>query len=241
MRRVLVLLSGGMDSGTLLAAFCGGYLTPAEGGPWEVGALSMNYGQRHARELVSGNLLATHYSVPRAELDIADMFKSLAGESALTNPDVPVPEGHYAEETMKATIVPNRNMILTSIAVGYAIANGYDTVAYAAHAGDHDIYPDCRKSFIGQLSRAIELCDWNPPALYTPFASIDKTDICAIGHLLGVQYSMTWTCYKGGQEPCGVCGACVERAEAFKDYPHRNLDTIRKAIPPWPTPRPLTA
>lgn len=227
-----------MDSSTLLAAIAMGYLTGSNSSTVE--ALSIYYGQRHKRELSSAIDIAEHYSVPHHKMDISSVFGQMAGNSALTNLDVPVPEGHYADENMKQTVVPNRNMILTSLAVGFAIANEFDVISYAAHAGDHAIYPDCRKDFIGQLSRAIALCDWNPPALYTPFINIDKTDIAAIGKEIGVPYDMTWTCYKGGDEPCGVCGSCTERNEALTEFGDRDIASIYSRLPAWPSPRPLS-
>jgi 7-cyano-7-deazaguanine synthase len=233
-----------MDSSTLLAAIATGYIQPGEPGVdmvAHVEALSIHYGQRHKRELSSAVDIAQFYDVPHHKMNISSVFENMVGDSALTNPDVPVPEGHYADENMKQTVVPNRNMILNSLAVGFAIANGFDTVAYAAHAGDHTIYPDCRKDFIGQLSRAIALCDWNPPSLYAPFADIDKTDIAAIGNEIGVPYEVTWTCYKGGEDPCGVCGSCVERNEAFDEFKTRDIASIYSRLLPWPTSRPLSA
>ena len=136
--------------------------------------------------------------------------------SALTRDDWDVPEGHYEEPSMRQTVVPNRNMVMISIAVSHAISIGATEVYYAAHSGDHAIYPDCRKEFIMKLTEAIELCDWNKITLKAPYVNLDKGDIAMRGKELGVDYSLTWTCYKGMEKACGKCGSCVERLEAFE-------------------------
>jgi 7-cyano-7-deazaguanine synthase len=125
---------------------------------------------------------------------------------------------------MKATVVPNRNMLLLATATAHAISIGADCVAYGAHAGDHAIYPDCRKPFVDALSKAMMLCHYFPIDLYAPFLEMDKGDIACLGVEIGVPYEMTWTCYQGGNDDdwdadqlhCGKCGACQERLEAFK-------------------------
>ncbi len=116
---------------------------------------------------------------------------------------------------MKITVVPNRNMILLSLAVGYAITIGAKKVFYGAHAGDHAIYPDCRREFVAAMKRAIPVADWAAVELEAPYLDLDKGDIAIRGKNLGVDYSLTWTCYKGGDKACGKCGACRERLEAF--------------------------
>ena len=116
---------------------------------------------------------------------------------------------------MKATVVPNRNMIMLSIAAGWAISRRADRVAYAAHGGDHAIYPDCRREFIDALGEAIIIADWHPVRLYGPYVAISKADVVALGQKLGVPFDRTWTCYKGRTKHCGKCGTCVERREAF--------------------------
>ena len=117
---------------------------------------------------------------------------------------------------MKATVVPNRNMMLLAVAAAVGIAEKAQAIAYAAHAGDHAIYPDCRPDFIIAMKGALELCDWNPVTLHTPYALWSKADIVREGALLGVPYHLTWSCYKGGEKHCGRCGTCVERIEAFQ-------------------------
>lgn len=232
----VVLFSGGMDSTTLLHyALLESSETMADCP--RIIALSFYYGQRHLRELDAARRIAEDYGVQHQIIDLTHVGQLIAGQSALANPEVPVPEGHYADENMKQTVVPNRNMILLSIAAGFAIANGYDTVAYAAHAGDHTIYPDCRRDFIQPMSMAFRHCDWNPPSLWVPFLDISKTDIYALGMDIGVEFEDTWTCYKGGDTPCGECGACVERREAEEEWTSVNVESL--PILPWVQPEPL--
>jgi len=154
----------------------------------------------------------------------------MLGGSALTD-DIAVPDGHYAEETMKITVVPNRNAIMLTIAFGLASAQGADAVAAAVHGGDHFIYPDCRPAFIEafQTMQNCALDGQSTIKLYTPFVTISKADIVSIGKELVVPFEKTWSCYKGGATHCGRCGTCVERIEAFHlahvDDPTKYADT----------------
>jgi 7-cyano-7-deazaguanine synthase len=214
-----------MDSVTMLALL-------AEAGD-KIHALSFDYGQRHSKELAFAARAAEKYADGHEIMNIDQVFNAFAGESgsSLINYDVDVPEGHYAEESMKATVVPNRNMILLSLATGFAVANGMEGVAYAAHAGDHTIYPDCRTDFMQAMSIAMRRCDWNPPALWVPFAHFTKSEIAALGISLGIDYEVeTWSCYKGGDEHCGVCGTCVERFEALNEAPDLNAPRLKRAM-----------
>ena len=127
----------------------------------------------------------------------------------------PTPDGHYTDESMKATVVPNRNMLFLAVAASWAIAQGAAAVAYAAHAGDHAIYPDCRPEFVRAMSAALGLADWRQLELATPFINWDKGQIVRRGAELGVPFEKTWSCYRGGTAHCGTCGTCVERREAF--------------------------
>jgi 7-cyano-7-deazaguanine synthase len=205
--KVLAIVSGGMDS-TVLAY----YLNQLPDTKL-IGIVSVDYGQRHKRELECASRTALKLGVPLYPLDLSAMRPYISA-SALTG-DQPVPHGHYADDNMRATVVPNRNMILLSLAVGVAISNGADRVAYGAHAGDHDVYPDCRESFVDALSSAIALCDYTPPKLMAPFVTMSKADIVKLGLRIGVPFENTWTCYEGGETACGKCGTCVERLEAF--------------------------
>lgn len=223
--KTVALVSGGMDSVTMLALL-------AEVGD-EIQALSFDYGQRHVKELEFAKRAASKYADSWTLMPIDQVFQAFAGKSSssLINDHVDVPEGHYAEESMKATVVPNRNMILLSLATGYAVANGMNGVAYAAHAGDHTIYPDCRPIFMQAMDNAMQRCDWNPPALWVPFANISKSQVAALGLSLGIDYEVeTWSCYKGGDEHCGVCGTCVERFEALDEAPSLNAPRIKRAM-----------
>ena len=202
-----MLFSGGLDS-TVLASHL-----ISKGA--EVRLLSIDYGQRHAKELAHGEVLAKHMNLPRKSLLLPDLVDLLKG-SSLTDDSVELPEGHYAEESMKATVVPNRNMILLALAGGYALSSGFDTIAYAAHAGDHFIYPDCRPEFAEAMEKALGLADWNDLSLYRPFVDMTKADLVRLGTELGTPLDMTWSCYAGMNVHCGKCGTCVERKEAFE-------------------------
>lgn len=205
--KTIVICSGGLDSVTLA------YKTAKES--TLIGLISFDYGQRHKRELAYAAIAAKALGVPHHILDISNVGKMLSG-SALTD-DVDVPDGHYAEENMKATVVPNRNAIMLAIAYGVASAQGADRVAAAVHGGDHFIYPDCRPGFIRAFetmqNHALE--GYSNISLFTPFLEKAKADIVAEGATLGVDFANTWSCYKGGEIHCGRCGTCVERREAF--------------------------
>ncbi len=205
--KAVVLFSGGLDS-TVLASHL-----LSQGA--EVRLLSIDYGQRHAKELAHGEALAKHMNLPRKSLLLPDLGDLLKG-SSLTDDSVELPEGHYAEESMKATVVPNRNMILLALAGGYALSSGFDTIAYAAHAGDHFIYPDCRPEFAEAMEKALGLADWNDLSLYRPFVDMTKAKLVRLGTELGTPLEMTWSCYAGMDVHCGKCGTCVERKEAFE-------------------------
>lgn len=207
--QALAVISGGMDSATLL------HFLRSDG--HDVQAVSFNYGQRHGKELSFAAELCADLDVHHDIIDVSVLGTVLTG-SALTDDSVPVPHGHYESETMKATVVPNRNAIMVSIAWGMAVARDMDAVALGIHAGDHAIYPDCRPDFAAALERALQMgTERHDMALLTPFVHKTKTDIAAIGCGLGVPYELTWTCYEGGKFHCGKCGACQERKEAFHD------------------------
>lgn len=203
--RAVVIVSGGLDSVTLLhqAVFQ----------RYDVLALSFHYGQRHFREL--GCAAKASYRLGVAHRVVRIPFLGAFGGSALTDSTIEVPEGHYADESMKSTVVPNRNMVMLAIAASFAIAERADALLYGAHAGDHAIYPDCRPEFLSALGAAIGLADWHRVVLDAPFIQKTKAGIVGIGHQLGVRFDDTWSCYKGGAWHCGRCGTCVERREAF--------------------------
>lgn len=211
MTNTLAVVSGGMDSTTLAHL-------AAQDGP--VTLLSFDYGQRHVTELgyaarTAERLGAEHVIVPMSWLG-----PMIADQSALVTPDVEVPEGHYAEESMRATVVPNRNSIMLNVATGVAIARGCTRVGTGVHAGDHAVYPDCRPEFVDSLNDTLRLANegflpdgWT--GVWAPFVDIPKDGIATIGHTLGVPWAETWSCYNGGTVHCGACSTCFERREAF--------------------------
>ena len=204
--KAVVILSGGMDSTTLL------YDVLQQG--YEVHALSFDYGQKHKLELEKAEATCKKLDIPHKIAGL-QVLNELA-PSALTREDWAVPTGHYADENMKQTVVPNRNMIMLSLATAFAIGIEAQDLFYGAHAGDHSIYPDCRKEFVDAMEQAITLCDWKKVSLHAPYLEIDKGDIAIKGKELGVDYSLTLTCYNGKEKACGKCGSCTERLEAFK-------------------------
>ncbi|UCD29320.1 MAG: 7-cyano-7-deazaguanine synthase QueC [Planctomycetota bacterium] len=204
--KTILIYSGGVDSTVLL------YHLLADG--YQVRCLGINYGQRHQRELDAAAEICRQLNV---EYRIADLsaVRSLLSGSALTD-DVAVPQGPYDTESMKQTVVPNRNMIMLSVAIGWAVRLKFDHVAYAAHAGDHAVYPDCRPEFAEAMDKAASLCDWHKVRIIRPFIDMTKTDIIRKGADLKVPFDKTWSCYMGGRVHCGKCGTCIERREAFK-------------------------
>jgi len=208
MIKTLVVLSGGMDSTALL------HLAIHEEGARNVGAVSFNYGQKHGVELVYASEYCASMSIPHEVVDIS-LLKGTLSNSALTG-DFDVPEGHYEDENMKVTVVPNRNMILLAIAAGKAINDGYERIGYAAHKGDHAIYPDCREEFAAAMKECLRLCHYDDGIeLWRPFIDFRKEDIASLGTGLGVDWTMTWSCYNGRDLHCGKCATCGERKEAF--------------------------
>ncbi len=205
--KTVAIYSGGLDSTVLLHQLL------ANGD--EVLALSIDYGQRHRVELDYARRVAERLKIPWQLADLRGITH-LIGGSSLTSSDVAVPHGHYAEETMKVTVVPNRNMIMLAVAGGWAIANKADRLAYGAHTGDHAIYPDCRPEFIDAARTTLRLADWHPVELFTPFVGLSKGEIVQRGAELGVDFAATWSCYEGGTIHCGACGTCFERREAFE-------------------------
>jgi 7-cyano-7-deazaguanine synthase len=203
--------SGGMDSTTLAAHY-------ARKG-YDLLLLSFNYGQRHRRrELEAAAGIAGYLGAEHHVVDLSSIAPLLPG-SSLTDPDVDVPDGHYAAESMKATVVPNRNAVMASIAIGVASARGAELIGLGVHAGDHAIYPDCRPEFVDALRElaAVALKGMHTPQIVTPFVDRTKTEIAAYAETIGAPVHMSWSCYKGGEVHCGTCGTCTERKEAFAD------------------------
>jgi len=205
-QKIVMSLSGGMDSCTLAAlAIDKGY---------EVHAVSFNYGQKHSKELEAAKEFCKANAITHKVVDITSINSLLSG-STLTD-GTAAPEGHYEEESMKSTVVPNRNAILGNLCIGYAASIGASEVWMGTHAGDHAIYPDCRPEFISAMDALAKFSGWNDPiTVKAPFLFSDKGGIAKTGLALGVDYSKTWTCYNGREKACGKCGACQERLEAF--------------------------
>jgi 7-cyano-7-deazaguanine synthase len=209
MESVVLILSGGIDSSTLLFHLlqrC------------EVHCLTFHYGQKHSKEVeYSGKIVGYASKLGRVRHIVVDIssIKDLISKGSLTGEEE-IPKAFYTEETQKRTIVPNRNMILLSIAGGYAVKEGAKEIYYAAHKSDYSIYPDCRKEFVKALDTALYLGNlWTPIELRVPFIDKTKTEIVALGLKLKVPYELTWSCYSGGERPCLSCGTCLERTEAF--------------------------
>jgi 7-cyano-7-deazaguanine synthase len=206
--KTIVICSGGLDSVSLA------YMVAAEHRLTRL--VSFDYGQRHRKELDFAAEAARDLGVPHDIVDMRAIGASLSG-SALTD-DIDVPDGHYEEESMKVTVVPNRNAIMLSIAFGIAAANQDDAVAIAVHGGDHFIYPDCRPDFIAQFGamQKAALDGYANVQLLAPFVHGSKGDIVTVGARYDTPFAKTWSCYKGLDQHCGRCGTCVERREAFE-------------------------
>jgi 7-cyano-7-deazaguanine synthase len=179
--------------------------------------VSIDYGQRHLRELDDARACAQRLDARWDVVELRSLGRLLAG-SALTDAAVEVPDGHYADESMRSTVVPNRNAVMLAVAHAVAVAEGARVVAAAVHSGDHPVYPDCRPEFVDAFRRMQTLATEGfapPDLLVTPFLHLDKAGIVRTGARLGVPFERTWSCYRGGVRHCGRCGTCVERREAF--------------------------
>jgi 7-cyano-7-deazaguanine synthase len=198
----VLLLSGGLDSAVLLAREVAGRGQR----PFCVG---FGYGQRHRKELWCAAKIAKHYGCEyQQEVIPIGIFRG----SALTFSG-PVPHGHFEDPIQKATVVPNRNMVLLALAAALAVGRGENEILFAAHAGDARIYADCRLEFVNTISWAMDLACG--VTVLAPFLAMTKRDIVQLGRELAVPMEMTWSCYEGGEVPCGLCGACCERNEAM--------------------------
>ena len=205
MKDKLIIVSGGMDSITMLHEYA-----------HEIAlAVTFDYGSNHAKKeipfarLHCERLGIEHIVIPLSFMH--DCFKSslLEGASA-------IPEGHYEDENMKSTVVPFRNGIMLSIAAGLAESRNLKFIMIANHAGDHAIYPDCRATFIDAMNEAVAYGTYEGIRIFAPYTGITKGKIAERGKSLGIDYRETWSCYKGGDKHCGKCGTCVERKEALE-------------------------
>lgn len=208
MKKITLIYSGGSDSFTLLHHALDQGI--------EVECITFSYGQKHIKEIDFAKENCKRLGLSHTLIDIG-YPESIFGSSSLIDEATDIPHGSYKEESMKSTIVPNRNMIFISYAIAYSIAHDIDEVWYGAHAGDHFIYPDCRPEFLRSMNTAAKLCDPSKISVKAPFINLNKGEILKIGLDLNIDYSKTWTCYKGLEKACGKCGSCVERIEAFTD------------------------
>ena len=204
MKDSVIVVSGGMDSITLL------YDKKEE----IALAVTFDYGSKHnAREIAWAKVHCGRLGIRHIVIKLDFMQKYFT--SSLLEGGDEIPEGHYADENMKSTVVPFRNGIMLSVAAGIAESNGLKKILIANHGGDHTIYPDCRPEFIGAMDRAIANGTYEDVRIDAPYTNITKADIAKIGKRLGIDYSETWSCYKGAERHCGKCGTCIERKEAM--------------------------
>ncbi len=215
--KALVLCSGGVDSTTLLAMACDKY------GTENVIALSISYGQKHAREIESAKAVAAHYSVEQRFLDLGEIFAD-SNCSLLDHSSEAIPQESYADQlkesegTPVSTYVPFRNGLFLSSAASMALSLGCSVLYYGAHHDDWagNAYPDCSQEFVDAMGSAISQGTGGELRLDAPFVQWSKADIVREGLALGVPYELTWSCYEGGEVPCGVCGTCIDRKRAFE-------------------------
>ena len=216
MKDSILILSGGMDSTTLLY----------DEQERIALAISFDYGSNHnAREIPFAQLHCQRLGIRHVVIDLglAQHFKSslLSGAEA-------IPEGHYADENMRSTVVPFRNGIMLSVAVGLAESEGLQYVMMANHGGDHTIYPDCRAAFVDAFDKAAQAGTYNGVGLLSPYTHLTKADIARRGKELGIDYAETWSCYKGEELHCGCCGTCVERKEALAEAGIKDMTRYAK-------------
>ena len=208
--KVVAIVSGGLDSVTMA------YELVRRN--YEIILISYNYGQRHKKEIMYAKKCAENLGVQHHIVDL-QVLSDLLGGSSLTSEEISVPDGHYAEESMRITVVPNRNAIMINVATALAVSMKFDYVATGVHGGDHYIYPDCRPEYIVAQTEALRLANSGFVSdefeVLAPFVNISKDGIVKIGEAIGVPWLETWSCYKGGEIHCGSCGTCFERREAF--------------------------
>ncbi len=206
MKNSVIIVSGGMDSITLLYDHKDEIAL----------GISFDYGSNHnAREIPFAKMHCERLGIKHITINLDFMHQYF--KSSLLDGAEAIPEGHYADDNMKSTVVPFRNGIMLSIAIGIAESNNLDQVFIANHGGDHTIYPDCRPEFINAIDAAATAGTYNNVKVVAPYTKITKSDIARIGKKLGIDYIETWSCYKGGEVHCGKCGTCVERKEALAE------------------------
>jgi 7-cyano-7-deazaguanine synthase len=208
--KILVSLSGGLDSATMLAVIA----RHNDDLPSFVEGVSFYYGSKHGTyEVRAARSVASHFGVRLRELDLSPFMSTLRSNLILGGGRVP--DGHYNEESMKKTVVPGRNMIFLSVLAAIAESEDFGAVYIGAHAGDRAIYPDCRPEFLSPMSEAVLASSAGKVRLHVPFLGITKSQIVHTGLSLNAPYRLTRTCYKDQPVACGRCGSCIERREAF--------------------------
>lgn len=206
MKNSAIIVSGGMDSITLLYDHKDEIAL----------GISFDYGSNHnAREIPFAKIHCERLGIKHITINLDFMHQYF--KSSLLDGAEAIPEGHYADDNMKSTVVPFRNGIMLAIAIGIAESNNLDQVFIANHGGDHTIYPDCRPEFINAIDAAATAGTYNNIKVIAPYTKITKSDIARFGKRLGIDYAETWSCYKGGEVHCGKCGTCVERKEALAE------------------------
>ncbi|NRA62294.1 MAG: 7-cyano-7-deazaguanine synthase QueC [Psychrobium sp.] len=206
-QKVVVIYSGGMDSFTVL------HKAIEEGK--DVYPLTFNYGQRHSKEIDYAARVCQQLGIAHKVVDISAISTLMSGSSLTTDSTEDIPEGHYEEDSMKSTVVPNRNMVLLSMAIAYAVSIDANAVYYGAHSGDHAIYPDCRPEFVHKMNEVSQIANYQPIDIVSPYITNNKIEILKDGLRMGLDYGLSWTCYNGREKACGQCGSCQERLEAF--------------------------
>lgn len=216
--KALVLSSGGLDSTTALA------LAIKEYGHENVISLSVSYGQKHTKELKAAEEVAKYYDVEHMFVDLTAIFK-YSNCSLLTSSTEQIPHESYAEQIKKtngqtpvSTYVPFRNGLFLSVAASIALSKDCQYIYYGAHADDAagSAYPDCSEVFNNAINTAIYEGSGKQLTVKAPFVGKNKANVVAIGYKLNAPYHLTWSCYEGGEKPCGECGTCIDRANAFK-------------------------
>lgn len=215
--KALVLFSGGIDSTTCLAIAVEKY------GKENVTALSISYGQKHTKEIEAADNIADYYGIEHIYLDLAKIFE-YSDCSLLKHSAMDIPEESYAQQLKKtdgmpvSTYVPFRNGLFLASAASIALSKGCSVIYYGAHSDDAagNAYPDCSDEFNRSMGKAIYTGSGNQLKIEAPFVNCTKADVVKKGLELGVPYELTWSCYQGGDKPCGKCGTCIDRAKAFE-------------------------
>lgn len=206
MKDSVIILSGGMDSTTMLYEYKDELAL----------AVTFDYGANHGpKEIPLAKMHCERLGIEHIVIEM-DFMKRYFQSSLLSGPE-DIPEGNYDDENMRSTVVPFRNGIMLAIACGLAESRGLKRLMLANHAGDHAIYPDCRPGFVDAMSRATQEGTYDGICIFAPYTNLTKGEIALRGKRMGLDYSETWSCYKGGEKHCGKCGTCVERREALAE------------------------